>query len=129
MEGSISEESIFESIRKMIGGGMYTYAEEGPFDFDIILHINTVLGILNQIGVGKEGFSITDGSETWDDFLGEQETANGITLNEVKSYIAIRVRLLFDTPASSTLTQHLVEEYKELEWRLMVKAEHKEVTE
>lgn len=122
------EESIFESIRKLIGGGMYTYAGEGPFDFDLILHINTVLGILNQIGIGKEGFSITDETATWDDFLGEQEAEKGITLNEVKSYIAIRVRLLFDTPASSVLTQHLVEEYKELEWRLMVKAETKVVT-
>ena len=116
-------DSILESIRKLIGGAEIPSGEEGPFDLDLIFHINTALGILNQLGIGKEGFSIEDATATWSDFLSEQEAEKGITLNEVKTYVLVRVRLFFDTPQSSVLVQQLKEQYDELGWRLTTKVE------
>lgn len=121
------EESIFGSIRSMIGGIVLLPGETGPFDADLKAHINTVLGFLNQLGVGKEGFRIEDDTETWHDFVGEQEEALGITLSEVIDYVYIRVKLLFDTPTSSVLVQNLKESYDEIGWRMMTKIETAQV--
>lgn len=111
-------ESILTSIKKLLG-----IAEDyEPFDPDIIMHINSVFLILNQLGVGpSDGFSISDKTATWDDFLGEGNKK----LEAVKSYMHIKVRLLFDPPLSSTVTECLNRSASELEWRLNVAAEIK----
>ena len=105
------EDSILKSIRKLIGG---IDADEGPFDADLIIHINTVLQTLNQLGCGKENFEITGNDETWSDFLGSPT----ITLNWVKTYVYLKVRLYFDPPSSGTLMQAMKEQADELEWRI-----------
>jgi len=112
-------ESILETVRAMIGPA----ADYEAYDTDLIVHINTYLGVLNQLGIGVKGFYIEDNSATWSDFLGEQENRAGVTLNEVKSYIYLRVRLAFDTPASSTLTAEYNKQIDELGWRLNTKIE------
>ena len=59
-------ESILTSIKKMLG----IPEEYDHFDPDLIMHINSVLSILTQIGVGpSEGFRIEDDLATWEDFL------------------------------------------------------------
>ena len=105
------EDSILKSIRKLIGG---IDADEGPFDADLIIHINTVLQTLNQLGCGKENFEITGNDETWSDFLGSPT----IILNWVKTYVYLKVRLYFDPPSSGTLMQAMKEQSDELEWRI-----------
>ena len=85
------------------------------FDPDIIMHINSVLFILTQEGIGpKEGFNITGQSETWEDFLGESNTK----LSAVQSYVTLKTRLLFDPPQSGTLNEQITKLISELEWRL-----------
>ena len=107
--------SILESIKKLIGlDSDYT-----QFDQDIIMHINTVFSILRQIGVGpKEGFKITSDTETWDSFLGEDSEL----YEAVKTYMYLKVRMLFDPPTGSVQTA-VQESIRELEWRLMTTAE------
>lgn len=105
------EDSILKSIRKLIGG---IDADEGPFDTDLIIHINTVLQTLNQLGCGKENFMVTGNDETWSDFLGGPT----IILNWVKTYVYLKVRLYFDPPSSGTLMQAMKEQADELEWRI-----------
>lgn len=105
------EDSILKSIRKLIGG---IDADEGPFDTDLIIHINTVLQTLNQLGCGKENFMVTGNDETWSDFLGSPT----IILNWVKTYVYLKVRLYFDPPSSGTLMQAMKEQADELEWRI-----------
>ena len=79
------------------------------------MHINSVLFILTQEGIGpKEGFNITGQSETWEDFLGESNTK----LSAVQSYITLKTRLLFDPPQSGTLNEQITKLISELEWRL-----------
>lgn len=105
-------DSILNTTKKLLG-----IAEENTeFDLDIILHINSVFTILTQLGVGpSKGFSILDSSAVWSDFIPEGEM-----MEAVKSYIACKVRMLFDPPTSSTTMQALQNMCGELEWRLNV---------
>ena len=106
-------ESILTSIKKLLG-----IAEEYEhFDNDIIMHINSVFMILTQLGVGpSKGFVITDSSASWDDFLPE----GGEKLQAVKTYMYMKVRLMFDTPTSSAVMESMNRMINELEWRLNV---------
>lgn len=107
-------DGILDTIRKLIGPGQgVTY-----FDPDLILHINTAIGKLTQLGVGpKNGFAITGENETWVDFLGEQNLS---LMSMVMDYIVFDVRLSFDPPSSGTLTQTFKDKLSELEWRINV---------
>lgn len=108
-------ESILTSTKKVLGLDE-TYE---AFDEDIIMHINSVLGILNQIGIGPAaGFAIEDDEATWGDFIGDD-----LRLNSVKTYVYLRVRLLFDPPSTSYVIEAMKEQIKELEWRLNVQRE------
>lgn len=111
-------ESILTSIKKLLGiAEDYTH-----FDPDIIMHINSVFLVLNQLGVGpEEGFAIEDDSAYWEDFLGDDLTK----LQMVKSYVYMKVRLLFDPPSSSTHMNAMTQSISEFEWRLAVQAEQK----
>lgn len=111
-------ESILTSIKKLLG----ITEDYEHFDADIIMHINSVFMILNQLGVGpKEGFSISDETATWNDYL--PDTTN---LEAVKSYIHLKVKLLFDPPLSSSVMESMQHMISELEWRLNVQAEQSE---
>ena len=105
-------ESILTSIKKMLGiDEEYTH-----FDADIIMHINSVLMILTQLGVGPaEGFVIEDDTSTWVDFIPE---ANAAQLHAVKSYIYMKVKLIFDPPLSSAVIESMNRQISEFEWRL-----------
>ena len=107
--------SILTSIKKMLG-----IAEDYEhFDSDIIMHINTVFMSLNQLGVGPaKGFSITSKYETWDAFISENDN-----LEAIKSYIYLKVKLLFDPPTSSSVIDSMNRMISELEWRLNLAVE------
>jgi len=108
-------DSILTSVKKLLG----ITEEYEHFDTDIIIHINTVLAILTQLGVGPEGgFSIQDKSAVWSDFL-----PNDPLLETVKSFVALKVKLLFDPSASSTVVDSANKLISELEWRILVAAE------
>lgn len=113
--------SILTSIKKMLG----VDEEYDCFDTDIILHINSVLMILTQLGVGpSEGFIITDKTATWEDFLKDTKK-----LESVKSYVYLKVKLLFDPPLSSAVMDATNSLIRELEWRLNVAGEEDEQNE
>lgn len=84
------------------------------------MHINTAFTTLNQIGIGPdEGFMIEDASVTWDQFLGDDPR-----LNSVKTYTYLKVRLIFDPPATSFVINAIEKQIEEIEWRLSVKREN-----
>ena len=107
--------SILNNTKKILG-----IAEDyDVFDTDIIIHINSVLNTVTQLGIGpEEGFMIEDSTATWVDFIG-----NDKRLNTVKSYVYLRVRLLFDPPTTSYLINAINEQCREMEWRLNVTRE------
>lgn len=108
-------ESILTSIKKLLG----ITKEYEHFDDDLIMHINSVFLILTQLGVGpKEGFVIEDDIAEWTDFIGDPTQ-----LQAVKSYIFLKVQLLFDPPLSSAVLEAKNRMIAELEWRLRLAAE------
>lgn len=109
------DDSILTSIKKLLG-----VAEDyKQFDSDIIMHINTVILNLTQLGIGPStGFYIEDEYSEWGDFL-QDETK----LQAVKSYIYLKVKLLFDPPLSGSVIESMNHMISELEWRLNVAAE------
>ena len=108
-------DSILTSIKKMLGM-TEDYTE---FDTDLIIHINSVFSALTQIGVGPpEGFMIEDESSEWNDFIGTESK-----WNFVKTYVYLKVRLLFDPPNSGSVMESINNQIKELEWRLFAEAE------
>ena len=105
-------ESILTSIKKLLG----ITEEYTHFDADIIMHINSVFMILNQLGVGPaEGFFIEDDSTTWEEYLGDPTK-----LQIVKSYIYLKVRILFDPPTNGTVMNSVTQMINEFEWRLNI---------
>lgn len=109
------DESILNTIKKLLG------IDEGydAFNTDIIVNINTFIGVLNTLGVGVEGFTVQDETATWDELLAE----NSVPLNEVKTYLYLRVRQVFDPPTSGVLGSAFDRQIEELGWRMMTKIE------
>lgn len=108
-------ESILTSIKKLLG----IPEDYEHYDADIIMHINSVFMILNQLGVGpSNGFSITDKTAVWSNFISDNNN-----LEAVKSYVYMKVRLLFDPPLSSAVMECMNRMISELEWRLNSEAE------
>jgi len=107
-------DSILVTIKKMLG----LDANYKVFDQELIVFINTALMILEQVGIGTDGFKITGDDETWDMFLTDIDRYEG-----AKTYVYIRTRLAFDPPANATLHKALEDTMRELEWRLNVKVE------
>ena len=109
------QESILTSIKKLLG----MTKEYNAFDTDIIMHINSVFMTLSQLGVGPEtGFRIKDETATWSMYISDEDN-----LDAVKTYIYLKVKLVFDPPASSAVMEANKQMIKELEWRLNVQAE------
>lgn len=108
-------ESILNSIKKLLG----MPADYTAFDTDVIMHINSVFNILRQLGIGpSQGFVIKDASAKWSDFLGDD-----ITLELVKTYMYMKVKLIFDPPLNASVLQSYKESIAEFEWRGNVEAE------
>lgn len=113
------QESILNSIKKLLG----ITEDYKHFDTDIIMHINSVFMILMQLGIGPEdGFSILDDSAVWSDFL-----SDATWLEAVKSYVHLKVKLIFDPPQSGTLLNAMEKLVSEFEWRCMEEADFRNV--
>lgn len=109
-------DSILTSVKKLLG----IAEEDTSFDTDLIIHINSVFSILTQLGVGSpEGFSIEDNTAVWTDFIKDDTN-----LELVKSYVYMKVRLLFDPPTSSSAIETSKSLINELEWRINVTVDH-----
>lgn len=103
-------ESILISVKKMLG----LDKDYDAFDMDILIHVNSVFMILNQLGVGpKDCFSIQDSSAVWTDFTPDVHQAE-----LVKSYMYLKVKLIFDPPTTGVLHEAMERQISEFEWRL-----------
>lgn len=110
------KESILASIKKLLG----PEDADISFDTDIIMHINTALFVLTQLGVGsRSGYSITDREQKWSDFLGTVTN-----LESIKTYIYLKVRLEFDPPQYQAVIDALTRSIKEYEWRILTQLEN-----
>jgi hypothetical protein len=104
-------QSILSSVKKILG----VAETDTSFDLDIMIHINSAFATLNQLGIGPpEGFEIEDSDDTWDDFVTDKR------MSSMKSYVYLRVRLLFDPPSTSFALDSMQKQIEQLEWRLNV---------
>jgi hypothetical protein len=109
-------DSILDTMKKTLN----IDPSDDAFDTDIMIHINSVFLSLNQLGVGPiDGFAITGSEETWEQYLGTTDK----NLSAVKSYMYLRVRLLFDPPATSFAITSYEKQIDMFEFRLNVQAE------
>ena len=105
-----NKDSILNSIKKLLG----IQTDYKNFDTDIIIHINSVFMILNQLGIGpKQGFKIEGDTETWSDYI-----SDGDDLESIKTYVYLKVKIVFDPALSGTVMEANKEVLRELEWRL-----------
>lgn len=112
------ESCILYAIKKMLG----IPTTDGPFDMEILVGINSAIMVLNQLGIGPQGFVVTGVTETWSDLLEDFSD-----LEAVKSYIYIRTRLVFDPPTNSFLVNALQDQMKEYEWRLSIRKDERRI--
>jgi hypothetical protein len=112
---STYDESILTETKKVLG-----IAEDVTvFDPDVRMHINSALATLNQLGIGPEdGFEVVDADQVWSDFL-----ATEVKFNPVKTYVHLRVKMVFDPSPNSWTTVAMKEQIEQLEWRLNVTRE------
>ncbi len=116
-ENSELDESILNNIKKLLG----LSETDTSFDTDVIIHINSAFMVLNQLGVGPiAGFRISNSDTKWSDYVSEDSN-----LEALKTYIHLKVKIVFDPPLSSTVMDAHKEVIKEMEWRLNVGAESK----
>lgn len=106
------ESSILISTKQVLSIAESYHA----FDLDILTHINAAFSVLNQLGVGPaDGFFIEDESSEWEEL--------GLPANQlamVRTYVFLKVRMLFDPPSTSFLIEAMNKQIAEYEWRLNV---------
>lgn len=111
----MSEPSEITSILDSVKHALNVELDESAFDADIVMFINATFGTLYQLGVGpEEPFTISDNSAEWSEFIVRKD------IEMVKSYMYLKVRLLFDPPTTTTMYEAYDNRAKELEWRLTV---------
>ena len=109
-------DSILLSVKKALG----IDGDGTDFDTELIMHINTVLSTLTQIGVGNEdGFTISGEDEKWSDFVADEPR-----WSQIRTYVYTKVRLIFDPPQGAAVVEAMNKVANELEWRLYVIADN-----
>jgi hypothetical protein len=108
-------DSIFNDIKTGLGlAPDYT-----AFDSEIMMHSNSALTILCDLGVGPEdGFVIEGAENTWSE-LGLPNKQ----LSMVKTYLIQKVRLAFDPPTMGFHIDALKGQIQEQEYRLRERRE------
>lgn len=102
--------SILNTIKQLLG----ISSSDDSFDVNVIISINSVLTILSQMGLSEaDGFMITGTTEEWSELIGSRTD-----LEFVKTYIGLKVKLMFDPPTSSAAIDAIKRNIDELEWRI-----------
>lgn len=104
------DESILTETKNSLG-----VAEDVTvFDVAIRMHINSAISTLTQLGIGPEGgFEILDADATWTDFVNTD-----LRLSQIKSYVFLRVKMMFDPPSNSWVSVAMKDQIEQMEWRL-----------
>ena len=99
-----TSDSILSTIKDLLGVGI----DDTSFDPSIIVLINSALSTLHKIGVGPKGYKISGVNNLWSEFLLDRTD-----LEEVKTNVYLRVRLIFDPPQNSFLVSAIKEQIDE----------------
>lgn len=101
--------SILNDVKHQLG----LLPGDTAFDIDITIAINSAISSLTQLGVGPvEGYEVVNQDNTWDQFVADKR------LNSVKSYIFLKVKLVFDPPGTGFVVASMERQIQELEFRI-----------
>lgn len=105
---------VLTDVKQMVGASIY----DDSFDVNIVIAINSALAVLSDIGISEvDDVRINIGdTKTWDELLGGRTD-----IEYIKSYIYLKVKMLFDPPSSSALLDAYNRQIAEFEWRLNTK--------
>lgn len=110
------DELILDTIKATLG----LPKDYSPFDAELIVHINSVVSVLRQLGVGPDEGILVTKDTTWSQLLVDNDEKQ---LEDVKTLIFLRVKMIFD---SSSMAAHHISAFQkiieELEWRITVAA-------
>lgn len=114
------EDSVLDSIKKLLG----IPNDYNEFDQDVVMQINSAFFALNQIGARFPYgiYTIADSTSKWDDLFDYD-----VDLSGIKVLVYLKVRLAFDPPTSSALIEAIKAQISELEWRICVENDLKEI--
>lgn len=113
------EQSILLSTKKILGIG----ADDESFDLDILTFINTAFSTLNDVGVGVLGGLHIDGPDyEWDDFAADCGV-DDTQVNDIRTYVFLRVRMLFDPPGTPYLINAFEKQLEEHVTRISIRRE------
>jgi hypothetical protein len=105
--------SILDDVKKQIG----IYITNTDFDEALIMAINSVLFNMYQMGIVVPNYSISDSTTTWSSVLVNPEN---LAMDTLKTWVGLKVKMIFDPPTSSILAEAIRENLKEMEWRLYI---------
>lgn len=105
--------TILEDVRKVIGGGLIDHY----FDEQICMHINTEIFTLDQLGVVINHVVVNDETK-WTEVIPDIKEFEAI-----KTWLGLKVRLIFDPPTSSYVMESITSNLNELEFRIQTKAD------
>lgn len=112
----LKKESILETIKLSLG----LQKDYTPFDGELLIHINSVVATLRQLGIGSELGVMVDASTTWESILEDDPTND---LENVRLYMFIKIKMIFD---SNSMAAHQISLYErmasEFEWRITMAA-------
>lgn len=109
-------DSILNNVKKLLG----IDSEDDSFDVDVMTMINSTIPSLAQMGIGpSNGYMVTSADDKWTDWI----TTNTINLQGVKTYLYLKIKLIFDPPTNSTVVEAFNKNLNELEWRMMLAVE------
>jgi hypothetical protein len=107
------ELTILESIKKQIG----IVPDYDAFDDQLLMDINAAFATLHQLGVGPEEGFLVEADTDWDEYISTER------LSFIKSYVSMKVRVMFDPPTSSFALDALNKQIAEYEWRITSEVE------
>lgn len=108
--------TILDDIKLLLG----LTAEYAPFDAQILMHINTALLSIAQLGVEGSRNLEVDSKTEWSALSSRNASAD---LKALKSLVYYKVWLSFDPPTSSSLSASIENMIKELEFRVYVEVD------
>lgn len=105
--------TVLQDVKKILG----IHPDDTSYDFDVVTHIATAFSVLAQAGVGDaEGFTVGEDTE-WVDLYEDP------SLNLIRTYVYLYVRMIFDPPANSFATTAMKEQLTELLHRINTRCE------
>jgi hypothetical protein len=106
--------SILQDIRVAVG----LDANTSDFDTELLMHINSAIGSLNQNGIGN--FLVVDNeTQAWRELKNPEQTAGNQFFKMIPLFITISTKLLFDPPPPSSVQYHS-DNANQILWRLKI---------